>query len=152
MVLIVNMSMLDKVKHFMEIAGQTQKTEDLSDLALCKFRMDLINEEVRELEDAIYDKNKTEVIDSLADIMYVVLGAAVAFDIDLDKAFDEVHRSNMTKFCKTEAEAKETVDYYNKLKKYDSPTYEKRGDLWVVFNKSTGKVLKSIEWSHPYFY
>ena len=64
-----------------------------------ELRVDLIEEEVGELNEAIFDASGdlVEVADALADILYVVYGAGHAFGIDLDKCFDEVHRSNMSK-------------------------------------------------------
>lgn len=118
---------------------------------LVKARLDLIIEEVNELKQAIDNHNFIEVIDALGDIKYVVDGAAASFGINLDKAFDLIHISNMTKLCKTEEEAFKTVEFYKKYeKRYDTPTYRKSDDgkYYVVFNKSTGKILKSINY-HP---
>lgn len=77
----------------------------------------------------------------------------VSIGMDLDKAFDIVHSSNMSKLCKDEAEAQKTVEWYEQQHKdgklpYDSAAYRKStcGDYWVVFNKSTGKILKSINY------
>ena len=85
-----------------------------NDQKLVKLRLDLIKEEVRELEEAIDQKNFTEVIDALTDILYVTYGAGAAFGIDLDKAYDIVHKSNMSKLCINEEEAKDTVKEYIK--------------------------------------
>ena len=63
-----------------------------------------------------------ETIDALADILYVVYGAGASFGIDLDKAFDIVHRSNMSKLCQTEEDAIETVRIYKE--KYDNGLFE----------------------------
>ena len=118
------------------------------DPKLVSLRLDLIKEEVRELEEAIQNKDMVETIDALADILYVVYGAGSSFGVDLDKAFDLVHKSNMTKACPSEKEAKATVEWYKKNElRYDSPTYRKSdtGDYWVVYNESTGKILK---WRH----
>lgn len=60
-------------------------------------RLRLIHEEVHELVEAIRDEDIVEVADALTDILYVVYGAGHAFGIDLDKCFEEVQRSNMTK-------------------------------------------------------
>jgi len=60
-------------------------------------RVALIREEFKELRDAIKEKDLVEVADALTDILYVVYGAGLAFGIDLDACFDEIHRSNMTK-------------------------------------------------------
>ena len=121
---------------------------------LVKLRLSLIQEEVRELQDAIKDKNFTEVVDALSDILYVVYGAGVSFGIDLNKSFDIVHESNMSKSCKTEEEAQQTVKWYkNNDTPYDSPDYRKSDDgkYWVVYNKSTGKILKSINYTPANF-
>ena len=79
---------------------------------LVKLRLDLILEEVRELTDAAKEHDMVETIDALADILYVVYGAGASFGIDLDKAFDIVHQSNMSKLCMTEEDAVETVRIY----------------------------------------
>lgn len=70
------------------------------------------------------------------------------FGFDHKTAFLRVHLSNMSKFCQTEDEANKTVEEYEKGTRYDSPSYRAQGKLWVVFNKSTGKILKSINY-HP---
>ena len=82
----------------METFGQEVKvkTEFPSD-KIVKLRYDLIKGELDEFEQAIKEKNLKEVADSLTDILYVTYGAGHAFGIDLDKCFDEVQRSNMSK-------------------------------------------------------
>ena len=62
-----------------------------------KLRLDLIKEEFDELKDAIDKKDLLEVADALTDILYVTYGAGHAFGIDLDKCFEEVQNSNMSK-------------------------------------------------------
>lgn len=74
-----------------------------------KLRLDLIREEFKELEEAAQNHDMKEVLDALADILYVTYGAGSSLGLDLDKAFGLVHESNMSKLCKDEAEAKETV-------------------------------------------
>lgn len=125
---------------------------------LVKLRLSLITEEVRELQDAIKDNDFTEVIDALSDILYVVYGAGASFGIDLDTTFDIVHRSNMSKLCISEEQAKRTVDWYvANDTRYDSPSFRKGDGLynekpfWVVFNRSTGKILKSINYTPAKF-
>ena len=92
------MTNLNDVKKFMETFGQEvkKKAEFPSD-KIVKLRYDLIKEELDEFEEAIKEKNLKEVADSLTDILYVTYGAGHAFGIDLDKCFDEVQRSNMSK-------------------------------------------------------
>ena len=86
------------VKKFMETFGQEvkKKAEFPSDKVV-KLRYDLIKEELDEFDEAIKRKDLKEVADSLTDILYVTYGAGHAFGIDLDKCFDEVQRSNMSK-------------------------------------------------------
>ena len=62
-----------------------------------QFRINLINEEAGEFEQAAKARNLVEMADALADVIYVALGAAVSLGIDLEPVFEEVHRSNMTK-------------------------------------------------------
>jgi len=113
--------------------------------------MKLIREEVRELEDAVKNKDFIETVDALADILYVIYGMGSRIGINMDEAFALVHKSNMSKLCKTEEIAQRSVQYYEENKEklgYNFPAYKKAPDgvHWVVYNKSPAKVLKSIEW------
>ena len=85
----------------MEVFGQEVKTKsEFPSEKIVQLRYDLIKEELEEFAQAIKDKNLVEVADSLTDILYVTYGAGIAFGIDLDKCFDEVQRSNMSKLGK----------------------------------------------------
>lgn len=120
------------------------------DQKLVKYRLDLITEEVAELQLAIKNKDMKEVIDAASDILYVVYGLGASFGIDLDKSYDIVHKSNMSKLCLTEDDAKETVEWYkHNEKRYDTPAYRKSNDgkYWVVYNASTKKILKNIKYT-----
>ena len=87
-----------KVKNFMETFGQDVKNKpSFSTDKINKLRYDLIKEELDELKVALNDKNLLEVADALTDILYVAYGAGHAFGIDLDKCFQEVQNSNMSK-------------------------------------------------------
>jgi len=92
------MTNFQKVKTFMQTFGQEVKskpsfsTEKINDL-----RYNLIQEELDELKQAIDNKDLLEVADALTDILYVTYGAGHAFGIDLDKCFEEVQNSNMSK-------------------------------------------------------
>jgi len=113
-------------------------------------RLKLIQEETKELEQAIKENNFTEVIDALSDILYVVYGAGHEFGINLDKTFNLVHESNMTKFCKTEEEAQVTVQWYKENEpRYKTPSYRKSPDQihYVVYDADTDKILKSINYT-----
>ena len=92
------MTNFEKVKLFMNTYGQEVKDKaEFSDTKTNKLRIDLIKEELEELTHAMNDKNLLEVADALTDILYVTYGAGHAFGIDLDKCFDEVQNSNMSK-------------------------------------------------------
>ena len=92
------MSNFNKVKTFMEIFGQEVKTKpSFSTEKINSLRYDLIKEELEELKEAMENKDLLEVADALTDILYVTYGAGHAFGIDLDKCFEEVQNSNMSK-------------------------------------------------------
>ena len=92
------MTNFEKVRLFMKTYGQeVQDQAGFSDAKTNKLRIDLIKEELEELTEAMQDKNLLEVADALTDILYVTYGAGHAFGIDLDKCFDEVQNSNMSK-------------------------------------------------------
>ena len=92
------MTNFEKVKLFMNTYGQEVKDKaEFGDAKTNKLRIDLIKEELEELTQAMNDKNLLEVADALTDILYVTYGAGHAFGIDLDKCFDEVQNSNMSK-------------------------------------------------------
>ena len=92
------MSNFNKVKTFMETFGQEVKTKpSFSTDKINSLRYDLIKEELEELKEAMENKDLLEVADALTDILYVTYGAGHAFGIDLDKCFEEVQNSNMSK-------------------------------------------------------
>ena len=92
------MTNFEKVRLFMKTYGQEVKDKaGFSDAKTNKLRIDLIKEELEELTQAMDHKNLLEVADALTDILYVTYGAGHAFGIDLDKCFDEVQNSNMSK-------------------------------------------------------
>ena len=92
------MSNFSKVGTFMKTFGQEVKTKpSLSTEKINKLRIDLIKEELKELIEAMNNKDLLEVADALTDILYVTYGAGHAFGIDLDQCFEEVQNSNMSK-------------------------------------------------------
>ena len=92
------MSNFSKVGIFMKTFGQEVKVKpSFSTDKINKLRIDLIREELNELTEAMKNKDLLEVADALTDILYVTYGAGHAFGIDLDKCFDEVQNSNMSK-------------------------------------------------------
>jgi predicted HAD superfamily Cof-like phosphohydrolase len=95
------MSNFNKVGTFMKTFGQEVKAKpSFSSDKINKLRIDLIKEELDELQEAIKNNDLLEVADALTDILYVTYGAGHAFGIDLDKCFEEVQNSNMSKLDK----------------------------------------------------
>ena len=93
-----NMSNFEKVKKFMQIFRQEVKSKpSFPSDKIINLRRELIEEELDELKAAIKSKDITEIVDALTDILYVTYGAGHAFGINLDKCFDEVQNSNMSK-------------------------------------------------------
>ena len=92
------MSNFSKVGVFMKTFGQEVKDKpSFSTDKINKLRLDLIKEELNELTEAMNNKDLLEVADALTDILYVTYGAGHAFGINLDKCFEEVQNSNMSK-------------------------------------------------------
>lgn len=113
-----------------------------------KLRVDLIAEELKELEEAIREKDIVAVADAMCDIQYVLSGAILEFGLGekFNALFNEVQRSNMSKACKSEEEAKATVAHY--LQKDGTECYyHKEGESWLVYRKSDNKTIKSVGYS-----
>jgi predicted HAD superfamily Cof-like phosphohydrolase len=92
------MTNFEQVKKFMQTFGQEVRAKaSFPDNKKINLRLNLIKEELSELEEAIEKKDIKEVADALTDILYVTYGAGHAFGIDLDKCFEEVQKSNMSK-------------------------------------------------------
>ena len=156
------MSNFDKVIDFNKTCG-VQTLNNPKESVFTKYpklidlRMKLIREEMEELEESVKTHDIKETIDALSDILYVVYGMGDALGIDLDHTFNMVHNSNMSKLCNTKKEAEETVQWY----KDNSDTYNEKNPAqspvepiftfingkYVINNKTTGKVLKSIYYS-----
>ena len=120
------MTNFEKVKQFMQTFGQEVKTKaSFSDEKTNQLRLDLISEELEELKNAMDNKDLLEVADALTDILYVTYGAGHAFGIDLDKCFQEVQNSNMSKLG---ADGKPIYNEFGKVMKgpkYFKPNLEK---------------------------
>ena len=97
------MTNFEKVGLFMKTFGQEVKTKSsLSTNKINELRINLINEELEELKEAIKNKDLKETIDALTDILYVTYGAGHAFGVNLDECFDEIQKSNMSKLGEDE--------------------------------------------------
>ncbi|MER3374797.1 MAG: nucleoside triphosphate pyrophosphohydrolase family protein [Allomuricauda sp.] len=112
-----------------------------------ELRVKLISEELDELKEGIRKKDIVEIADALCDIQYVLSGAVLEFGLaeKFNELFNEVQRSNMSKACKNEGEAINSVEYY-KNTGVDC-YYEKKGDLYILYRSEDHKVMKSIYYS-----
>ena len=115
------MTNFEKVGLFMKTFGQEVKNKpSLSSEKINNLRISLINEELEEFKEAIKNNDLKEAIDALTDILYVTYGAGHAFGVNLDKCFEEVQRSNMSKL------GSDGKPIYNKLGKVmKGPSYFK---------------------------
>ena len=114
----------------------------------CKLRVALIAEELKEFEEAIQQKDIVAVADALSDIQYVLSGAILEFGLGnkFKALFEEVQRSNMSKACSSEDDAKKTVEYYQENHGTEC-YYKHEGGKWLVYRKSDNKTIKSINYS-----
>ena len=120
------MSNFNKVKTFMETFGQEVKNKpSFSTDKINSLRYDLIKEELEELKVAMESKDLLEVADALTDILYVTYGAGHAFGIDLDKCFEEVQNSNMSKLGEDDKPIYNTSGKVMKGPKYFKPDLTK---------------------------
>jgi predicted HAD superfamily Cof-like phosphohydrolase len=120
----------------------------IPDKKRCDLRINLLQEELNELKQAIEDNDIVEVVDALCDIQYVLSGAILEFGLAdrFKDCFDEVQRSNMSKTCKSLTEAEATLEYY--MKKDGTIAHiVNRGEEYLVYRESDQKVLKSVNYS-----
>jgi predicted HAD superfamily Cof-like phosphohydrolase len=101
---------------------------------------------IKLLEMCVIEKNSELLINKLCEIIYMIYKIAKHFGITIHEDFSIVHNSNMSKICKTEEEAIKTVKKYETDERYPEPYYEKNDYGYIVKNRTTGKVLKSINY------
>jgi len=120
----------------------------LPDETRCQLRVALLAEELKELEVAIAEKDLVGVADALTDLQYVLSGAILEFGLAdrFKDLFEEVQRSNMSKACTSEEEAKATVEFYQK-KNGTRCVYRNVGDKWLVYREADNKTIKGINYS-----
>ena len=114
----------------------------------CDLRVSLLLEEMKELQEAINQNDLVEVADALCDIQYVLAGAILEFGLadKFKQLFDEVHRSNMSKACKSLEDANQTIEHYKKNGQSNAYFKEEEA-LFLVFRENDHKTLKSINYS-----
>lgn len=143
------MSFSQKLREFHEKFEMDIRDEPYMELfddeKLLNLRFKLIEEEFNEMKEAIKNKDIVELLDSLIDMEYVITGMGISCGFDMDKAFELVHESNMSKLCDTEEDAKESVKWYKETRPEFQPAYRKTKDglKWLVYDVLTGKVLKN---------
>ena len=122
-------------------------SEDINDeLHSYKYELEI-------MKNAIEDKDIYKIEQCFVDFITTIYEIGNLFNINLDKSFDMVHRSNMSKTCCSEEEANQTVEWYkneydkNKMP-YDTPKWRLSddGNYYIIYNESTGKILKNINY------
>ena len=132
--------------------GSSDKPRQLSDWKtyLHKnpiYTINTLNESLKYLRSTILHGEFDGVERATCEIIYFTYALGVQLGIDLDYSFDLVHRSNMSKICDSEQNAVDTVKWYiENESRYDSPAYRHSKFGYVVYNKSTGKILKNINY------
>ncbi len=114
----------------------------------CALRINLLQEELDELKEAIEDKDLVEIADALCDLQYVLSGAILEFGLGakFKALFEEVQRSNMSKVCEDLDIANETLSHYQK--KDGTEGFVKKSDSgFLVYRATDNKVLKSVSYS-----
>lgn len=140
---------LDKVAEFHRTFGAPiLETPQIPSEERCRLRVNLLQEELNELSEAIEAGDIVEIADALADLQYVLSGAVLEFGLKdrFDPLFEEVQRSNMSKACSSRQEALETLLHYKK-KDGTEGTFQQIGDKFVVNRNGDNKVLKSVLYS-----
>jgi len=113
-----------------------------------QLRIELLAEELKELQEAVNEHDIVEIADALCDLQYVLAGAVLEFGLGhrFKELFDEVHRSNMSKACKTVEEANATIRHYKEKNNVEA-YYKEIDGLFLVYRHSDHKTLKSIHYS-----
>jgi len=114
----------------------------------CNLRINLLQEELDELKEAIRDNDITAVADALSDLQYVLSGAILEFGLGnrFKELFEEVQRSNMSKVCEDYSTAAETLEYYMAKDGTRGFIHESHSGF-LVYRESDRKVLKSVKYS-----
>lgn len=147
---------IKQVNEFMTVFNQPRpETPAIPSDDRVQLRLSLINEEFKELQEAVKNNDLISVCDAFCDLQYVLSGAIIEFGLasKMKRLFNEVHDSNMTKFCKTREEADLTIENY---KKQGIDTYSKlvildENKYFIIYRSSDDKVLKSINYLEPNF-
>ena len=149
---VLEVPFVDEVEEFNATMGKPNNYEPtIPERKEWEFVYNFILEELEEYREACEKGDIVEVLDALCDITYVSLGNGVMLHGLKDKiwsAYQEVQASNMSKACKTEEEAKQTVDLRSK-EQGENCHYEKIGDYYIVYRTRDRKVMKNINYFRP---
>lgn len=139
---------LRKVKEFHELFKlNINESPTIIDQKRFNLRVALQEEELDEMQEAYIQKDKIELLDSLADQMYILNGTIIELGLQnvFDEAFSRVHESNMSKACITIEEAENTVLYYKETRHVEAYYVESNGEF-LVYRTEDNKALKSINY------
>ena len=144
---------ISEVEEFNNAMGKSwqNRTTPTINIADAQFVIDFIEEELDELKEAVQDNNIIEVFDALLDIAYVGLGnGALVFGLKdkIEEGYAEVQASNLSKICKTEEEAIETVKVRSE-QQGEPCHFEKVGEGFVVYRSRDMKVMKALSYFSP---
>jgi predicted HAD superfamily Cof-like phosphohydrolase len=116
-------------------------------LERANLRIELLQEELNELKQAIEDNSVVDVADALCDLQYVLSGAVLEFGMGsrFNALFNEVQRSNMSKACNNLQQAEETVAHYNELG--TETYYQEMNGKYIIYRKSDNKIMKAKNYS-----
>lgn len=138
---------LEQVKEFHKTFNHPiLDTPQIPDKKRCELRVKLLQEELDELKEAIENNDIVEVADALADLQYVLNGAALEFGLGdkFEALNDEVHRSNMSKVCTSKQDVIKTIEKYVDVESIALPKGE---DQYILVRAEDNKILKSINYS-----
>jgi predicted HAD superfamily Cof-like phosphohydrolase len=147
--MIKDLNSLNQVAEFHTTFKHPIKPEPvIPSIERCNLRIELLAEELKELQQAVNDNDLVEIADALCDLQYVLSGAVLEFGLGekFKELFDEVHRSNMSKACKTIEEANQTIAHYKNNGNTES-YYKEIDGLYLVYRKPDDKTLKSVNYS-----
>ena len=143
---------------------ETKEYDDLFSINFDKFDLDIFrNKEYinkhytylynsfKSLEKFTNQKNSNSIVNYLSHLLYITYSIGKCYSINVRNDFDIVHKSNMSKICSSEDEAKRTIEKYKNDKKYPNTYYIKNDYGYVVRNKSNNKVLKNINYTPAKF-
>ena len=113
----------------------------------CELRVNLLQEELDELKEAIKNNDLVEIADACGDIQVILSGTILEFGLGdkFNDIFDNIHNSNMSKACNSEQEAIDTLNFYKEKDGTDA-YYINDNNKWLVYRKSDNKILKSINY------